>query len=97
MYCQDLLIKFQQHGQAWTRVDAVLKHSKSENTKFIVLQILADLIQYRWKILPASQQSAIKNYIINHCLTMSADEASLIRNKLILTKLNSALVQVRKI
>ena len=34
-----VLKKLQEHPEAWTRVDAILEHSKSQQTKFFGLQV----------------------------------------------------------
>lgn len=39
MAAEAVLKKFQEHPDAWTRVDAILEHSKNPQTKFFGLQV----------------------------------------------------------
>ncbi|EPZ34328.1 hypothetical protein ROZALSC1DRAFT_26468 [Rozella allomycis CSF55] len=85
---QAVLTQFQDHPDAWQRVDSILEQSKSDNTKYIALSILEKLIQTRWKILPRAHCDGIKQY--------SSDEVSLVNNRMFLGKLNMILVQILK-
>ena len=105
-----MLAQFQEHPQAWTRVDTVLEYSQNQNTKFYALSILDKVIQYRWKTLPRQQCDGIKyvvgpsltqeltfiprSYIVTWIIKISSDEATMQREKLYLKKLNMILVQV---
>ncbi|KAG9304016.1 hypothetical protein G9A89_005926 [Geosiphon pyriformis] len=93
---QQVLTRFQEHPEAWLRVDAILEKSQFSYTKYIALQILEKLIQTRWKILPADQQMGIRNYIVNIILKTSESEQSLRKEKTYLNKLNLILVQILK-
>ncbi|KAK9692768.1 Karyopherin transporter, variant 2, partial [Basidiobolus ranarum] len=93
---QQVLTQFQDHPEAWTRVDAILEHSKASHTKFIALQILDKLVQTRWKVLPREQCEGIKNFIVAITIKLSSDEATLQREKTLLNKLNLSLVQILK-
>jgi len=93
---QVLLTQLKEHPQSWTRVDTILEHSSNNLTRFYALQILDDLIKYRWKILPPDQRSGIKNYVISLVLKLSTTEELLVSNRLILDKLNLNLVQILK-
>jgi exportin-1 len=92
----DVLTQFKEHPQAWTRVDVILEQAQSQHTKFFALSVLEDLIKYRWKILPAEQQVAIRGVVVHLILKFSADEASMKVNRLALKKLNQVLVQILK-
>ena len=52
---QEVLTTLKEHPDAWTRVDAILEYSKNQQTKYYGLQILEQVINTRWKILPADQ------------------------------------------
>jgi len=91
---QQILTQFQEHPDAWLRVDAILDRSKYSYTKFLALQILEKLIQTRWKILPPEQQMGIRNFIVNIIVSTSDNEQSLRKEKTYLNKLNLILVQV---
>jgi exportin-1 len=50
-----ILTELKDHPDAWTRVDAILEFSQSMATKYFALQVLEQLIQRRWKVLPRVQ------------------------------------------
>lgn len=60
---QKILEQFQEHPQAWTRVDTILEYSQNQNTKFYALSILEKSIQFRWKNLPRQQCDGIKQVV----------------------------------
>jgi exportin-1 len=93
---QTVLTQFQNHPDAWLKVDAILDKSKFTHTKFIALQILEKLIQQKWKILPPEQQAGIRSFIVNIIVATSDNEQSLRREKTYLNKLNLILVQILK-
>ncbi|KAF9438397.1 Karyopherin transporter [Entomortierella beljakovae] len=91
-----VIAQFQEHPEAWRRVDVILDTSKFTNTKFIALQILAKLVQTRWKLLPTEQCQGIRNYTVGLIVKLSSDEATLVREKTLLHRLNLVLVQILK-
>eukprot|EP00741_Cyanophora_paradoxa_P007524 tig00001154_g7277.t1 len=91
-----VLTQFKEHADAWTRVDSILEFSQNSATKFYGLQVLEQVIKYKWKILPPEQRDGIKNYIVNLIIKLSRDDASLLRERMFLNKLNLILVQVLK-
>ncbi|KAG0002313.1 Karyopherin transporter [Modicella reniformis] len=93
---QQLLTQFQEHPDAWTRVDSILDRSKFSQTKFLALAILEKLVQTRWKLLPSEQCLGIRNYVVELIVKLSSDEATLLREKTLLNKLNLVLVQILK-
>jgi exportin-1 len=93
---QKILTQFQEHPDAWTRVDYILEYSSNNSTKYIGLQILEKLIQTRWKILPRDQCDGIKNYIVSLIIKKSQDDATLNKEKTYVNKLNLILVQILK-
>ncbi|RGB35595.1 CRM1 C terminal-domain-containing protein [Rhizophagus diaphanus] len=93
---QTVLTQFQNHPDAWLKVDAILDKSKFTHTKFIALQILEKLIQQKWKILPPEQQAGIRSFIVNIIVATSDNEQSLRKEKTYLNKLNLILVQILK-
>lgn len=92
----DVLMQLREHPEAWTRVDAIIEGSNNENTKFYALQILQDTIQFRWGILPVEQREGVRTYIVDKIIALSADEETLARERLFVSKLNLILVQVLK-
>ncbi|KAL3082998.1 hypothetical protein niasHS_010800 [Heterodera schachtii] len=92
----DILARFKESADSWTKVDTILEFSDLLETKYFGLQILEHLIQTRWKALPRDQCEGIKGYIVNMILDISADPEKSERMKLLLQKLNLVLVQIVK-
>lgn len=93
---QQVLAEFKDHELSWTRADKVLTNSESLQSKFIALQILEQLIQTKWKILPTEQRTGIKNFIVEVIFHTASTDESLRKNKVYLSKLNLILVQILK-
>ncbi|KAF9432539.1 Karyopherin transporter, partial [Entomortierella beljakovae] len=93
---QQVLTQFQENPESWRRVDAILDNSKDPQTKYIALQILEKLVQTRWKLLPPEQCQGIRNYAVGLIVKLSSDEATLLRERMLLNKLNLVLVQILK-
>lgn len=96
LQAKQILEQFQEHPDAWKRVDAILEKSSLAESKFIALQILEKLIKTMWKALPQVQRSGIKNFIVAIIIKTSSDQDSLEKNKTLLGKLNIVLVQILK-
>ncbi|KAI3627765.1 CRM1 [Malassezia furfur] len=93
---QQTLAQFQEHPDAWQRVPVILQQSSSSQTKYIALQILDRLISTRWKVLPVDQQQGIRNFIVEMIVQLSSDDESLRRERTLLGKLNTTLIQILK-
>lgn len=93
---QDILTTLKEHPDAWTRVDTILEYSQNQETKYYALQILEQVIQTRWKVLPRNQCEGIKKYIVGLIIKTSSDPVTMENNKVYLKKLNMILVQVLK-
>ncbi|KAK9472421.1 CRM1 C terminal-domain-containing protein [Dipodascopsis tothii] len=93
---QKVLTSFQEHPDAWTRVDQILQKSNNQQTKFISLSILDKLIKTRWNVLPVEQQQGIRNFVVSMCVNMSADETKFKTEKALLNKCNLTLVEILK-
>jgi len=93
---QDVLVKFQNHPQAWTRVHDILEKSQSSQCKMIGLNILEECVKTRWKILPKHQKDGIKTYIVNLIIKMSGNTETLKQLSVFIRKLNMVLVQIVK-
>ncbi|KAJ3102309.1 Karyopherin transporter [Phlyctochytrium planicorne] len=91
-----VLSQFQEHPEAWKRVDAILERSQSIPAKFIALTVLENLIKTMWKALPVQQRDGIKNYIVASVIKTSSDEGQVDKNRSYLNKLNVVLVQILK-
>ncbi|KAG1233057.1 hypothetical protein G6F35_001394 [Rhizopus arrhizus] len=88
---QQLLTQFQDHDDAWTRVDCILEQSKLPQTK-----ILEKFVQTRWNTLPADNRNAIRYFIVNVIIKISSDEANFNKERTYINKLNMVLVQILK-
>ncbi|KAL7643340.1 UNVERIFIED_CONTAM: hypothetical protein RMT77_006632 [Armadillidium vulgare] len=93
---QEVLTTLKEHPDAWTRVDTILEYSKNQQTKYYALQILEQVINTRWKVLPADQCEGIKKYIVNVIIKLSSTPESLEKEKVYINKLNMILVQILK-
>ena len=93
---QQVLAQFQEHPDAWQRVPVILQQSSHSQTKYIALQILDKLIATRWKVLPLDQQQGIRNFIVEMIVGMSSEEENLRRERTLLGKLDTTLIQILK-
>ncbi|KAF8935515.1 CRM1 C terminal-domain-containing protein [Dissophora ornata] len=93
---QQILTQFQEHPEAWRRVDTILDVSKVSQTKFLALAILEKLVQTRWKLLPQEQCQGIRNYTVGLIVKLSSNETTLSRERTLLNKFNLVLVQILK-
>ena len=91
-----ILTKFQQDENSWQHVDIILEHSSNTNTKFIALSVLESTVSSKWKILPESQKSGIKEYITNKVISLGKSEEGNTNGNHLLTKLNQTLVSIVK-
>ena len=91
-----LITAFQNHPDAWTRVDSILDRSASAETRMVATNILQATVKSKWKILPPDQRNGIKTYVVNLIIKLSSDAKTLAENKRFLTKLNMVLVQIVK-
>mmetsp|Transcript_27139 Transcript_27139/g.105615 ORF Transcript_27139/g.105615 Transcript_27139/m.105615 type:complete len:1095 (-) Transcript_27139:1849-5133(-) len=94
---QSVLTRLQENPDSWLRVDKILDSPyASASAKFYALQILGDMIQYRWKLLPRETCEQIRDYVVKKVIEMSSDEETMRREQTYLMKLNGSLVQVVK-
>lgn len=66
MEMQKILVPFQNHPDAWTRVRQILEQSKVPHTIQLALSILEKTVQYRWQQLPPDQRQFVK--VSSSCL-----------------------------
>ncbi|KAI8987014.1 nuclear export factor CRM1 [Pilobolus umbonatus] len=95
-YAQQVLSQFQEHEDAWTKVDSILEKSSIPQTKFLALQILEKFVLTRWNTLQADSRNAIRYFIVNVIVKQSADELTLHKERTYINKLNMVLVQILK-
>jgi len=93
---QAALNQFKEDPDAWLMVDEILSKATFEQTKFLGLQVLDNVIMTRWKVLPRDQCQGIRNFVVQYILTCSSSEESLKAHRTLLNKLNLVLVSVLK-
>ena len=93
---QQKLTEFKSSPDAWLMVDKILSEATYMPTKYTALQILDDVIDTRWKVLPRDQCLGIRNFVVNQILENAATEDTLKTNKTIVNKLDLTLVKILK-
>lgn len=93
---EDFLIRMRENPDMWKRAADILDSSKQLNSIFFALQVLAEAISSRWKILPLDHREGVKNYIVGKIMTLSSTEASLKAHKTYLDRLNLTLIEILK-
>jgi len=93
---QKILTQFQQHANSWTRVTQIMSQSKNFNAKYLSLQVLEKVVQFKWKILPPKERDGIKAFVIGTVINCSKDEQLLKTQRVFMNKLNEVLVQIVK-
>ncbi|CEP17678.1 hypothetical protein [Parasitella parasitica] len=93
---QQVLTEFQNHEEAWTRVDSILQNSSVSQTKFIALQILEKFVQTRWNTLQSDSRKAIRYFVVNVIVKTSSNEVNLVKERAYINKLNMVLVEILK-
>ncbi|KAL2143919.1 hypothetical protein VTI28DRAFT_9907 [Corynascus sepedonium] len=93
---QAALNQFKEDPDAWLMVDDILSRATYEQTKFLGLQVLDNVIMTRWKVLPREQCQGIRNFVVQYILQCSNSEEALKTHRTLLNKLNLVLVSVLK-
>ncbi len=96
MGLQSILVKFQQHPKAWTRVETILSKSGSPHCKMLALKILEETVQYKWGLMPLQQRTGVRKYVVGLIVKLSSSKESLRTNRVFLRRLNLILVQIVK-
>jgi exportin-1 len=92
----EFLVMMKDNAEMWKRADAIIETSKQEASKFFALQVLGDMINTRWKIIPQDQRLGIRNYIVGKAILYSSNEEIMRLNSTLLARLNVVLVDVLK-
>ncbi|KAA8624072.1 hypothetical protein SMACR_02502 [Sordaria macrospora] len=93
---QTVLNQFKEDPDAWLMVDEILQKATYEQTKYLGLQVLDNVIMTRWKVLPREQCHGIRNFVVQYILQCSSSEELLKAHRVLLNKLNLVLVSVLK-
>ena len=92
----DFLVTLKDNPEMWKRADAILETSKQEGSKFFALQLLSDMINTKWKIVPHDQRMGIRNYVVSKIISLSSTDESMKKEGAILSRLNLVLVEILK-
>jgi len=90
------LTDFKSNPDAWLMVDKILQEATYIPTKYLGLQVLDDVVNTRWKVLPRDQCQGIRNFVVSQILEASQSEESLKQQRTFVNKLNLTLVTVLK-
>lgn len=90
------LTEFKQNPDSWLLVGNILQEATYVQTKYLCLQVLDDVINTRWKVLPREQCQGIRNFVVNLIIEHSKSEEVLKRDRAFLNKLNLVLVSILK-
>ena len=93
---QQKLNEFKSNPDAWLMVDKILQEATYMPTKYLGLQVLDDVVNTRWKVLPRDQCLGIRNFVVNQILESSNSEESLKQNRTFINKLDLTLVTILK-
>lgn len=93
---QEILTKFQNHPDSWTKADQILQYSSDSESKYIGLSILDNLIKSRWKALPDDQRQGIRNFVASMIISMCQDDSQFESQKALINKCDLTLVQILK-
>lgn len=90
------LTEFKSNPDAWLMIDKILQESTYIPTKYLGLQVLDDVVNTRWKVLPRDQCLGIRNFVVSQILEASQSEESLKQQRTFVNKLNLTLVNILK-
>ncbi|KAH3674460.1 hypothetical protein WICMUC_003297 [Wickerhamomyces mucosus] len=93
---QDVITKFQEHPDAWQKVDQILTKSNNAQTKYIALSILDKLIQTKWKVLPNEQREGIRNFLVNMIISLCDNDEQFTSQRSLINKCDLTLVSIVK-
>jgi len=94
---QGILTELQTKPDAWMRCDKILESpSASASSKFFGLQIMDNMIRYRWKTLPRATCEQVRNFVVTKVIDLSSVDDTMQRERMYIGKLNLILVQIVK-
>ncbi|KAL7276552.1 Karyopherin transporter [Rhizina undulata] len=93
---EQVLHQFRESPDSWTLVDKILESASYPQTKFLGLQVLDNVIQTRWKVLPKEQRQGIRNFVVGFIIQASSTPESLHAQRILINKLNLVLVSILK-
>lgn len=91
-----MLTRLRDHPDAWMLADTILDSSSNMQTQFFALQVLQNMIKYRWKALTKAQREGVRSYLVQKIISISSDKAAAAAKGTLLQKLNVLLVEILK-
>ena len=65
-----VLSQLREAPDAWRLADKIIDAPVCLESKFFALQILENLIRYRWRSLPVDQRETVKAYLTKHIIAV---------------------------
>lgn len=91
-----VLSQLKQQESFWTSTQFILESSQSNNTKFLCLMILDEVIKSRWKIFPSNVKDNTKQYVMDQIITLGTNVNLPKDLEKLLNKANQIIVQILK-
>lgn len=88
---ENILLKFKDLPDSWTKIDCILKNSSSKQSKFIALQILEETVKSKWVLFNDDMKAGLRQYVFSTVIERSA-----LPSDIILQKFNSVLIEIVK-
>ena len=92
----EFLVMLKENPDIWRRSNEILETSKQDSSKFFALQVLSDVINFRWKVIPADQREGIRNYIVGKIISVTSTAEQMRLSRVYLPRLNLVLVHILK-
>ena len=92
----EFLVMLKDNPDIWRRSNEILETSKQDSSKFFALQVLSDVINFRWKVIPADQREGIRNYIVGKIISVTSTGEQMRLSRVYLPRLNLVLVHILK-
>lgn len=88
---ENILLKFKELPNSWTKIDCILKSSTSKQSQFIALQILEETVKSKWVLFNEEMKAGIRKYVFSTIIDRSSRATDII-----LQKFNSVLIEIVK-
>ncbi|KAM0681209.1 Exportin-1 [Glugoides intestinalis] len=88
---ENILLRFKDLPNSWTKIDCILKGSTSKQSQFIALQILEETVKSKWVLFNEEMKAGIRKYVFSTIIDRSSSAADII-----LQKFNSVLIEIVK-
>ncbi|OHS96306.1 exportin-1 [Tritrichomonas foetus] len=71
----EILMSFKLRDDAWTFADKIIDSGTTVQAKIFGVQLLLDLVKTKWSIIEPNSREAIKNFLVSHVISWSADQS----------------------